>query len=205
MCFCYLQQVILIGMKFWKSPRRRLFAVQHSALKGKGKNKGKKRCIDVLSSDSEVELPKVKKQQFFRLETSIEDVTDDVYRVERKVDSLKDEIDSVKSSLDEILKLDEKSTIPIGLQKYVRDAFQCKICLRAPIDPPVIVSKCCNSILGCEVCVNTWYKGESVLTKACPSCNTVRGLSQTMVLKGLDSLLKECRKVMLAKENEDSD
>lgn len=36
------------------------------------------------------------------------------------------------------------------------------------IKPPVIITKCCRSILGCKECINTWSSGSDVTTRICP-------------------------------------
>ena len=41
------------------------------------------------------------------------------------------------------------------------DAFTCKICKDSPIEPPIILYKCCKTIIGCESCINFWYSGEA--------------------------------------------
>ena len=54
---------------------------------------------------------------------------------------------------------------------------------------PVVMAKCCHSIIGCEVCVNAWFSGPEALTKSCPRCSSERGYNETMRLMGLDHLL----------------
>ena len=103
-------------------------------------------------------------------------------------------MDSIKTSINDTLHLNEQSKVPIGLQKLMQDAFQCRICLCTPIK--VIMSKCCKSILGCESCVNEWFNGHDALSKTCPACNTERGYSETLMLKDLDNFLTEVKSVI---------
>ena len=56
--------------------------------------------------------------------------------------------------------------------------------------PPVVLSKFCKSLLGCEECVNTCYSRPDALTKCCPRCRLERGYTETMRLLGLDDLLE---------------
>jgi len=58
-----------------------------------------------------------------------------------------------------------------------------------PIKPPMIITKCCKSILGCETCCLNWYSGAEATMKRCPLCRAERGLSETMRLAGLDDFL----------------
>lgn len=81
----------------------------------------------------------------------------------------------MKEVIKDFLHLNEKSRLPMGL-RLIRDAFQCKVCLSIPINPPpVIMSKCCKTVIGCERCVNAWYSSPEALTKTCPSCRAECG------------------------------
>ena len=60
--------------------------------------------------------------------------------------------------------------------------------------------KCCETLIGCEGCVNSRYSGPEALTKCCPSCCAERGYSETMLLTGLDNILGEVRAVLQAEE-----
>ena len=142
----YDQFFLIVGLKFWKSTRRKLFAVRKIVMKGK--KRSKKRSSRVLSSDSECGSPISKKSPKVRIESTVEDMKEDVYRIESKLDDVKEAADTVKVCVQDILHLSTMSTIPIGLQRIIRDSFQCKICLCVPIHPPVIMSKCCKVIIG---------------------------------------------------------
>ena len=96
--------------------------------------------------------------------------------------------------------LTEKAKLPIGLERVLRDVFQCKICLSVPITPPVIMSKCCKTLIGCEGCVNSWYSGPDALTKCYISCCAERCYSEMMLLRGLDNFLGEVGAVLQVEE-----
>ena len=155
-----------------------MFAVSKSNLKGKSR----KRKRDVVMVDSDIE--ELENQKMSKDNSSL-------IIIESKVDDVKENVEAIKEAIQDIWHLNEKSTVPIGL---LRDAFQCKICLKIPIQPPVIMSKCCKVIIGCETCVNCWYTGSEALTKTCPSCRMERGYSETMVLRGLDSFLQRLKR-----------
>ena len=72
-----------------------------------------------------------------------------------------------------------------------------------PVRPPVIVTKCCKVVLGCDSCVNDWFSGPDALTKSCPSCRAERGYNETMLLRGLDEFLTEIRKVIQTDDEAD--
>ena len=62
--------------------------------------------------------------------------------------------------------------------------------------PPVIATKCCKTLLGCEGCINGWYSGEDALTKSCPACRAERGYNDTLIVKGLDDFLEQVKEAL---------
>ena len=93
-----------------------------------------------------------------------------------------------------LLKLRKDTKVTLGLKNLLNDAFKCKIC-QMIMKPHIIYSGCCCTIIGCEVCVNKWYSnsgatGNDMLSKACPFCNSTRGLSNTYRITGLDKVLE---------------
>ena len=186
-----------IGLKFWKSPRRKVFAVPVKDLKGKSRSTSKKRHNMTIDTDSDSDEPTPKRLK--------DDTVMRVERIESNVEDLLQEVDSMKTSINDILHLNERSKVPVALQRLMRDAFQCKICLCTPTRPPVIMSKCCKSILGCERCINEWFNGPDALLKACPACKTERGYSETLMLRGLDSFLTEVKSVIQTEDERDEE
>ena len=73
---------------------------------------------------------------------------------------------------------------------------KCNICQHSPITPPVIFARCCKSIIGCQSCVDTWYRGDSGISKKCPLCGTERALPETMRLHGLDDFLQGIQPIL---------
>ena len=51
--------------------------------------------------------------------------------------------------------------------------------------------------------MNEWFRGPEALLKTCPACNTERGYSETLMLKGLDSFLNEVKSVIQTDSEED--
>ena len=98
------------------------------------KSSKKKKHFDLDSfsdSDNEVTSKRTKSNS-----VAVEVIAD-------KIDDLRDDIVSVKCVMQDVLCLSSSSNIPLGLQRLIRDSFQCKICFAAPITPPVMLSKCC--------------------------------------------------------------
>ena len=106
----------------------------------------------------------------------------------RTLNSLVDEVRSVKETVLDMMSLGSSTTLPLGLKRLFRDTFKCHICQSVP-RPPVIITKCCKQILGCQDCVNTWYSGPQATTKTCPMCRADRGCYETMILRGLSDLM----------------
>ena len=82
---------------------------------------------------------------------------DGMRNVYLKLNEIMEDVDLIKENLEDMMHLNEKSLVPLGLKRLLRDSFQCKICMTVPIKPPVIMSKCCKAVIGCEACVNHLY------------------------------------------------
>ena len=87
------------------------------------------------------------------------------------------------------MQVNQVLSLPIGVVKLLRDAFMCKICHVTHMKPPLIATKCCSSLLGCEECFNAWYEGVDRLSKKCPYCNEPRGYAFTFQFKGMGEIL----------------
>ena len=161
------------GLTFWKNPRRKLFAVTKTDIKG---GVSKRQPI-VFDSDEDDDFEPRKKKP----------------KTEANLEMILDEMVSIKDTLAEAMSLTKFTKIPLGLKRTMRDTFKCHICHCVPIVPPVIVTKCCKTILGC---LNSWYSGQEALTKTCPSCRAERGYNETMLLLGLNDFLTEIRKAI---------
>ena len=72
------------------------------------------------------------------------------------------------------------------------------------MQPPVVVAKCCKSILGCESCPNSWYRGPDPMAKTCPLCCAECGFNETMILNGLHDFLKILSEIY-SKDQDDPD
>lgn len=73
-----------------------------------------------------------------------------------------------------------------------------------PMKPPIIATKCCSSLLGCDECVNSWYDSVNGLSKKSPHCNEPRGYAFTSLSKGLDDFLTGMRKVLITRSEDDN-
>ena len=166
------------GLKFWKVGSRRVFAVPEYQIKGKGKGKGKgkKRRDDTSDSDDESRPPPKK--------THITQTRE-----------LLNEVKLVKSGLDAIMSVTKGMKLPPGLYKQLADTFKCHICHITPMRIPIIFTRCCKSILGCEECVDKWYaSGQN--SNTCPLCRAERAYSETCRVNGFDGFLSIIRPLM---------
>ncbi len=125
-------------------------------------------------------------------------------RQDDAITAIEQGITEINDNISDIMSLSANSRTPIALQRLARDTFRCKICHRIPMRPPVIVMKCCKSMLGCESFVNSWFHGDEALTKCCSCCRAARGYNETMLLRGLDDFLKEITKVIQPDGESDS-
>ena len=158
-------------MKFWKSGRRKVFAVNIDSnaqdARGGSTNKKRKRPLESIDEDHET-------QAMFT--------------------ELREDVHEIKETICDILQVSSFQKVPVGLQRVLVDAFKCKICTQLS-QPPIVIMKCCKVILGCSNCCKEWFHGEDALTKFCPLCRAERGYSEVMTLRGLDDLLVTLRQL----------
>lgn len=134
------------------------------AVRGEPKRKRKRRSLEDDSSDS----------------GDGEDVSD-----------LRREIAKVGASVSKILEVKGTTNWPVGLASLLQETFKCAICHSSPIQPPAIFTRCCRQILGCQACVDRWYRGEPGTDRKCPLCRCDRGLADTSRIFGLDDFLTQ--------------
>ena len=158
------------GLAFWKVPSRKLYAVIP---------RKRKTTVEILSSDSDDDLVRPKRMKAKQNDNTL----------------VVEAVQEMKSTLNDIMAITKDSKLPLGLKKALHDSFKCTICTVIPIRPPIIVTKCCKSILGCEACVNSWFSGEDALVKTCPKCRAERGYNEIMILRGLDNFLEAVKKL----------
>ena len=106
-----------------------------------------------------------------------------------KLAVISNDVKQVKESVSKIFKLTTNMAIPLGLRQLLHDTFKCSICQSTPMVPPVIFAKCCKSVLGCQECMDTWYRGEQGQMRTCPKCRSDRAYVETCKLNGLDDFL----------------
>ena len=99
----------------------------------------------------------------------------------------------------DILKVNQ--ALPLGVVQLLREAFVSKICHATPMTPPVIATKCCNTLHGCEECVITWFDGADGLSKKCPHYSEPRRYASTFQFKGRDEFLVGVRGLTKCDEN----
>ena len=153
-----------VGLKFWRVNSRKFYAVPEEDLLAPCRKKSRSAVQTV-------------------------DLTDESCNCTEAVRDLAHSVDLLTKKVDRIFELTKDTAVPLGLRDLLDDHLKCKICHASPMTPPIIMAKCCRSIIGCESCVNRWYAGENTLTKLCPSCKAERGYAETLRLHGLDDLL----------------
>ena len=194
MKFSLITRFIYSGVAFWKTGSRKIFAVKKPLKKRKikpGVN------IPINVSDSEYESDdqtlSCKKQRKACVSTSSKLAT-----VEDKLIEIQNIVSENKSELQKVLAFTKDSKVPIALKNMVKESFSCKICHTAPMKTPILASRCCGCIIGCEVCVQTWYgTGSNVFDKSCPNCRAERGYSHTFRLVGIDEFLNKLQQLMI--------
>ena len=160
-------------MKFWKVNSRKFYAVPDEDLLAPVRKKSRKSLSSIEDHDN-------------HLSSSCADV----------LNNFSDEIALLHQKIDRVFELTKDTPVFLGLRGLLQDTLKCKICHISPMRPPIVLAKCCRSILGCESCVNRWYEGTDALTKRCPGCQRERGYAETIRLHGLDDLLSGIREII---------
>ena len=141
---------IIIGLKFWKVPSRKLFAIERRGSK-------RKRYDDDDDDDPSHKMLC--------------------------------QLSNIDKKLTKIMEVTPNLNLPIGFISLLHESFTCCVCKVSPMIPPIIFARCCKSILGCQRCIDRWYRGEPGIEKRCPLCRGERGLADTTVILGLDNFL----------------
>ena len=122
--------------------------------------------------------------------------------LEKKLNVLIDDVGELKNAISDMLTLNKEARIPLGLHRLT--CLSAKS-LSVPMTPPIIISRCCKTVVGCEKCVNEWYSGPDALIKTCPSCRAERGYNETMLLRGFDDFITEVQKVIQTQDERDNE
>lgn len=106
------------------------------------------------------------------------------------IKNFNDRFDYIDAKLSRILAVNAHIPLPIGLASCLLETFKCSIC-HNPITPPAIFGRCCKKIVGCQQCIDMWYRGEQGLSRTCPLCRGDRGFADTCQINGLDTFLSD--------------
>ena len=130
---------------------------------------------------------KAKRQRVSSSFESENDLTADVASIKSGLHNAMEEIKAARAEVKDIIKIKNADNIPIPLQEALIECLKCKICMEIA-KLPVIFGKCCQQLLGCQGCIDTWF-GENSFAKKYINCRAERAVTQTCLLWGMDSLL----------------
>ena len=168
-----------IGLKFWKVGSRKIFAISTADLKDL-----KRHIADSSSSDTDQAEPPKKKKPV---------------EIDKNIKALRTQVDS-------LLQIQGTLRIPLSLRILLLETFSCFVCQQV-IRPPVIFARCCKRIIGCESCIDTWYRSDAQQSdqnrsKICPQCRAERGYADTCRVHGLDDFLLGVSKITSGSETD---
>ena len=120
-----------------------------------------------------------------KFSTTEEDLQAPTHKRSKRMDVGVDELEAIREDLGSLNdKIDKifavTKDVQPGSKLFLSDALRCKIYLDSPAKPLIILAKCCKSILGCQQCVDGWYE-DGGLTKSCPACRSLHGLTETIL------------------------
>lgn len=191
-----LTSFFFIGIAFWKTGSRKIFAVKKPSKKRKTRSSHEN--FDTISSSdsSEYDGGNQDKRKHKKSNTDHE-----LASINNKLAGIESVLSENKAELLKVLTFSKDYKVPVALKNMVKDSFSCKICHKAPMDTPILASRCCGTIIGCETCVQTWYgTGSNVFDKCCPHCRSERGYSHTFRLTGIDEFLNQLRNILREQE-----
>ena len=157
--------------KFWKVPSRKFYAISQTPRK-------RSEPTDSSSDDDFEPTRKKKKKTASQLNVLLT--------------AMKSEVGFLRADMKKLYKIDRFTQVSPALYEQLSESFKCAIC-RNLITPHVIFGRCCKSIIGCQECTDTWYRGEDGMAKSCPRCGIPRALPDTMRLHGLDDFLQSVK------------
>ena len=184
---------MFVGVLFWKHPRRKLYAVTQKDLKEIRRRRSSSNYIDTSDDESDVGGG------------GMSGSTRKKAKLDNTLEAIGQDVSVIRETITEMMTLTADCSMPLGLKRVVNDTFKCYICHVIPVKPPIIVTKCCKNMLGCQECVNTWYSGPDAMLKTCPICRAERGCNETMGLRGLTEFLESIRKIYENNENSRSE
>ena len=118
----------------------------------------------------------------------LDERTDPSAAANTRFDDIEETLGRMNKRLETLFSVSSSAKLPLGIAATILTAFMCKIC-HSLMKPPVIASKCCRSLLGCQRCVDEWYGGSEGISRSCLNCRRDRGYSETFVIVGLDEFL----------------
>ena len=74
-----------------------------------------------------------------------------------------------------------------SLLQEVLECFQCVFC-KETSHPPISITSCCESIIGCQKCTSTWLNAEK---DTCPKCGKEGFSNMLITMKGFDEFLNK--------------
>ena len=131
----------------------------------------------------EITLPPIKRRQTV--------FPTDSREIQTQLEKLSENIQEVKGEIKKFHGLAFRHKFSSSFLLELEEAFSCIICRRIPARKPLITCSECNSLIGCQKCVNEWYSGLQGFHQKCPKCRCERGLTKTVMLKGFDKLIQQ--------------
>ncbi|XP_068727311.1 uncharacterized protein [Montipora capricornis] len=190
------------GSKFWKVASRKIYAVCDNYPPENRPVKKPKRRLPSSSSSSDSDDFQPKQKNVRSILRSFEE---DLKKIGFEVTGASCALESVVKMLQDLTTVTSAMPLPPSVVKLINDAFKCKVCLKLPMHPPIIATRCCNTLLGCSQCINHWYSGEDGLNKTCPHYREPQGYAQTYQFKGLDEFLEGFQKALSGNTEDQAD
>ena len=76
--------------------------------------------------------------------------------------------EGIKKMKEEMVTLMSSRPLPYSIMEQLTGIMKCCICQVVPVRPPLVISSCCKSIVGCEQCVQQLIDNQE--NSNCPLC-----------------------------------
>ena len=113
------------------------------------------------------------------------------------------QVKEIRQELNILFHLSKQTKLPPGLSRHLIETFRCHICQAVPMKPPIIFTRCCRRLVGCQVCVDGWYNGDHRMERSCPLCRHERAYAETTTVRGFDEFLQAIAPLLTTEEAEE--
>ena len=158
-----LLSIKITGSNFWKCQSGKMYAIKEAATCNTTRKRPSHRSDNDITDEEEESYDPKRKKSSRLSKHELPELKQETSNLWEELFLTNSHVEECKSMLKGLIEVNEFLSLPSNVVKLVCDAFKCKVCLKAPINPPIIATRYCNVLLGCSHCINTWCSGNEAL------------------------------------------